>query len=304
MKHMTVTFSQSAHQMGSLWRFDSLPVGSKIEDYVSEARIQASDSSSPLTRPRDLQQENAERTLHIRQGSYHLRLAVSETDRLAAFRLRFLVFNLELGEGLEAAYATGHDVDPFDAVCDHLIVEHASSGTVVGTYRVQTDLMAATNLGFYSEREFGFSPYKQLQDSVIELGRACVHRDHRSTDVLNLLWRGIAQYALHHSGRYLIGCSPLTSQDPAYGSAVYEALQKYLVEPRLRTVPRADFAMPLAPPGNASDKIPKLLRAYLAVGAKICGPPAIDREFKTIDFLTLMDLKCLPPRVRTRFLRG
>ena len=34
---------------------------------------------------------------------------------------------------------------------------------------------------------------------------------------------------------------------------------------------------------------PKLLRAYLSVGAKICGPPAIDREFKTIDFLTILD---------------
>ena len=38
-------------------------------------------------------------------------------------------------------------------------------------------------------------------------------------------------------------------------------------------------------------KIPKLLAAYLALGIKLCGPPAIDREFKTIDFLTLFDLE-------------
>jgi putative hemolysin len=62
--------------------------------------------------------------------------------------------------------------------------------------------------------------------------------------------------------------------------------------------------MPLMAPDNASDKIPKLLRAYLAVGARICGPPAIDREFKTIDFLTLMDLEALHPRVHARFLRA
>jgi putative hemolysin len=271
---------------------------------MSGTRVEPSGPSWPLMRTRDLQQGDAERTLHIRQGSYHLRLAATETDRLAAFHLRFLVFNLELGEGLETAYANGHDVDPFDAVCDHLIVEHVSSRVVVGTYRLQTDAMAAANLGFYSEREFDFAPYRQLQDSVIELGRACVHRDHRSKDVLNLLWRGIAQYALNHRALYLIGCSSLTSQDPAHGSAVYEALQACLVEPRLRTVPRADFAMPLVALGNASDKIPKLLRAYMAVGAKICGPPAIDREFKTIDFLTLMDLETLHPRLRTRFLRS
>jgi len=48
--------------------------------------------------------------------------------------------------------------------------------------------------------------------------------------------------------------------------------------------------------------IPKLLRAYLTVGAKICGPPAIDRHFQTIDFLTLLDLEALSPPARARFL--
>jgi len=221
-----------------------------------------------------------------------------------AFRLRFLVFNLELNEGLEASYATGHDMDEFDRVCDHLIVEHAGTGKIVGTYRLQTGEMASANAGFYSEREFDFSPYKRLGNSVIELGRACVHRDHRSTDVLYLLWRGIAQYAVDRGGRYLIGCSSLTSQDPAHGTAVYRAMREHLVELRLRTTPQPAFAMPVTSPENTSDKIPKLLRAYLAVGAKICGPPAIDREFKTIDFLTLMDLEALHPRARARFLKA
>lgn len=242
--------------------------------------------------------------LDLQQGSYQVRLATCGADRLAAFRLRFLVFNLELNEGLETAYTTGHDVDRFDSYCDHLIVEDLRTGSIVGTYRLQTATMAAANAGFYSEREFEFNPYRELGDSVIELGRACVHRDHRSYDVLYLLWRGIAQYATHCGGRYLIGCSSLTSQDAAHGAAVYGALQKYLVEPNLRTVPHPDFAMPAVPSGNASDKLPKLLRTYLAIGAKICGPPAIDCEFQTIDFLTLMDLKTLHPSVRARFLKA
>jgi putative hemolysin len=49
-------------------------------------------------------------------------------------------------------------------------------------------------------------------------------------------------------------------------------------------------------------KIPKLLRAYLTLGAKICGPPALDRQFKTIDFLTLLDLETLPALARQKFL--
>jgi len=242
-------------------------------------------------------------SLDLQQGPYHLRLASSEADRIAAFRLRFLVFNLELNEGLECAYVTGQDTDEFDGICDHLIVEHAVTGKIVGTYRLQTGATASANAGFYSEREFDFSPYKQLGNSVIELGRACVHRDHRSSEVLYLLWRGIAQYAIHHRGRYLIGCSSLTSQDPAHGAAVYEAMREHLVDAQLRTTPQPAFAMPLRSPENASDKIPKLLRAYLAVGAMICGPPAIDRDFMTIDFLTLMDLGTLHPRVYARFMK-
>jgi putative hemolysin len=269
-----------------------------------EACLQAQVSSSQSLKRSERCDTKTDWSLSIRQGSYQLRLASTEADRMAAFRLRFLVFNLELNEGLEGAYATGQDSDEFDGICDHLVVEHVGTGKIVGTYRLQTGDMASANAGFYSEREFDFSAYRQLGNSVIELGRACVHRDHRSSEVLYLLWRGIAQYAIHHGGRYLIGCSSLTSQDPAHGTAVYEAMEEHLAEPHLRTTPQPTFAMPLMSPENASDKIPKLLRAYLAVGAQICGPPAIDREFKTIDFLTLLDLEALHPRVYARFVKS
>jgi putative hemolysin len=268
-----------------------------------EACLQAPVRSSQSLKPTERRKTTTDWSPSIHQGSYQLRLASAEADRIAAFRLRFLVFNLELNEGLECAYVTGQDSDEFDGICDHLIVEHVGAGKIVGTYRLQTGAIASANAGFYSEREFDFSPYRQLGNSVIELGRACVHRDHRTSEVLYLLWRGIAQYAIHHGGRYLIGCSSLTSQDPAHGTAVYESMREQLVEPHLRTTPQPAFAMPLMSADNASDKIPKLLRAYLAVGAKICGPPAIDREFRTIDFLTLLDLEALHRRVHARFMR-
>jgi len=269
---------------------------------MSATTLRTPTSSSPLVRSENDHQTKTGGLVEV-HGLYRVRLASSDADRLAAFRLRYLVFNLELNEGLETAHATGYDTDEFDAVYDHLIVEHAGSGKVVGTYRLQTGAVASANSGYYSEREFDFTPYKRLGHSVIELGRACVDRDHRSSEVLYLLWRGIAQYAMHHGGRYLVGCSSLTSQDPAHGMAVYGAMRDYLVDPLLRTSPQPAFLMPPVSSQNASDKIPKLLRAYLAVGAKICGPPAIDQDFKTIDFLTLMDLHALHPRVYARFLK-
>jgi putative hemolysin len=77
-----------------------------------------------------------------------------------------------------------------------------------------------------------------------------------------------------------------------------------MVEEALQTVPTAAFRMPDSVEPMEDVRAPKLLRAYLTIGAKICGAPAIDREFKTIDFLTLLDLHTLHPRVAARFLEG
>jgi len=220
-----------------------------------------------------------------------------------AQRVRFEVFNLELGEGLAESHATGLDVDPFDQFCDHLIVEHVPTSEVVGTYRLQTGQLAAANLGYYSEREFDFAPYESLRYEMIELGRACVHADHRNFTLLHLLWRGIAIYAVERKARFLIGCSSLTSQDPVEGAAMYQQLRsKFLVKPAWQTVPYPAYAFDVDLAVASDSRPPKLLRAYLAIGAKICGPPAIDREFGTIDFLTLFDLRTLPAIVRAHFL--
>src|SRR5947207_3426650 len=117
-----------------------------------------------------------------------MRLAQSAEDVRRAQRLRFEVFNLELNEGLVESHFEGLDADPFDAVCDHLIVEDLTSDDVVGTYRLQTGTHAAANIGYYSEREFDFAPYENVRGAMIELGRACVHKEHRNFNLLHLLW--------------------------------------------------------------------------------------------------------------------
>lgn len=235
------------------------------------------------------------------QQLYRLRLAETQADVEAAQRLRYRVFNVEMGEGLASAEETGMDVDQFDAVCDHLLVEEIASSTLVGTYRVQMGDRALAGTGFYSAREFDFTPFLNRAPELLELGRACVHKAHRNLVVLGLLWKGIAQYAKNHGGRYLIGCSSLTSQDPAEGITLFHALkERYLAAPEWQTSPMPGFrceAAPLETPVRA----PKLMSAYFSIGAKICGEPALDAEFKTIDFLTLVDIQALPASVAARY---
>jgi putative hemolysin len=234
---------------------------------------------------------------------YRTRLATTPEDIQAAQRLRFEVFNVELQEGLSESWRTQLDSDRFDATCDHLIIEHIATGKVVGTYRLQTGDMAAAANGYYSEQEFDFTPFAPFRGDIVELGRACVHQDHRRGNVLDLLWRGIAGYTRERKARYLLGCSSLTSQDPAYGHAMYARLApEYLAPEPFRTVPLPAYALPDAEPLAHCPKPPRLLRTYLSVGSKICGPPALDREFGTIDFLTLIDLAAMPAATSARFL--
>ncbi|MGB9148281.1 MAG: GNAT family N-acyltransferase [Acidobacteriaceae bacterium] len=241
----------------------------------------------------------------IETGRYQARLAESLEEREAACRLRFRVFNLELGEGLESSWRTGMDEDPFDLFCDHLVVVDRSRREIVGTYRMQSGGMAARNLGYYSQQEFEFAPYERLRGEVLELGRASIALEHRTSEVLTLLWRGIAQYARSYGLRYLIGCSSLNSRDPREGWLMYEQLSGFLTPAELRTRPVAEYALPaMEETAKGETKVPKLLKTYIAVGARICAAPAWDREFGTIDFLTLLDLTQLSPAARSRFLPG
>jgi putative hemolysin len=258
-------------------------------------------------------------------GRYRLRLAETVEDRLAACRLRFKVFNIEMGEGLESSYQTGLDTDQFDLFCEHLLVEDKSEENparrIVGTYRMQSGISAGRNLGYYSEQEFSFAAYEPLRPGILELGRASIDRAHRTPEVLTLLWRGISQYATNMGLRYLIGCSSLTSKDPAEGWQMYRQLEHYRVSPEFETVPTAAYACPseqegahaqLSPclqdcqPNRSTSpapvQVPRLLKTYLAIGARIAGPPAWDRDFGTIDFLTMLDLRLLSASARNRFL--
>ena len=244
----------------------------------------------------------------IRQGRYRARFVRTAGELDAVLRLRFEVFNLEMGEGLEESYETGRDEDPFDPACHHLLVEDGRNGNaVVGTYRMQTSEMAVSSgLGFYSDGEFQLDalPEAVLRDSV-ELGRACISREHRNRQVLFLLWKGLARYIAWNRKRYFFGCCSLTSQDGCEG---YLALRRLAdlgrLHPQLVVPPRPGFECvcdrPL-PEGGEPYALPALFKTYLRYGSLVCGPPAIDREFQTIDFFVLFDLETLDPRSRALF---
>ncbi len=237
---------------------------------------------------------------------YVVSLAQSLEEIEAALKLRFEVFNLELGEGLESSFRTGRDRDEFDATCHHLIVKEKDTDEVVGTYRLRTLEMSGDENGFYSAAEFDLNnlPAQVIRESV-ELGRACIAVQHRNRQVLFLLWKGLGLYAIAQKKRYLFGCCSLTSQDQREGIQTLEHLREngYL-HPNFFVGVKQDFqCYSDEPPASAAIvKVPKLFSNYLSIGARVCSPPAIDRRFKTIDFLVIFDICKIDPRTRRLFL--
>jgi putative hemolysin len=243
----------------------------------------------------------------VREGRYELDFARTSEEIEAVLRLRFEVFNLELGEGLDSSYATGRDEDPFDAVCHHLLIRDTRSGEIVGSYRMQTAEMAARNLGFYSDTEYDLSTLpSEVLAQAIEIGRACVAASHRSIRVLFLLWKGLGLYGRTNDKRYLFGCSSVKTQDPHLALQLLEYLrQEGHVHSEIEVPTRAGFECPQNGPVKPSDgdDLPDLIRIYLHHGAKICSSPAIDRDFKTVDFLMLFDVHEMPKRMVRNFVR-
>jgi len=235
-----------------------------------------------------------------RSGRYAVRFATSVDDLRLVQRLRFEVFNLELSEGLSTSYQTGLDVDDFDARCHHLLVLEQSTGNVVGTYRLMTSQLA-TREELYTASEFDLSG---IPDHVLrhgaEVGRACVAKEHRNGRVLQLLWRGIARYLDWNDKRYVFGCCSVPTLDAAeVASVTRKLLSEGHLHARLHAPAHAQFRPSHGDKVVALEGAPltPLFQSYLRLGAKVCGGPALDREFCVTDYLVLLDLRDVEPRM-------
>lgn len=244
----------------------------------------------------------------IVEGSYAVRFARSPGELDELLRLRFRVFNLELSEGLESSWRTGRDFDRFDPQCHHLVVEHRPSRRLIGTYRIQTTEMAKTADGFYTGSEFDLSalPAEILAHGV-EVGRACIEREHRLKPVLFLLWKGLARYLKHNRRRWLFGPCSLASRDPWDGKRALDQLaRRQLVRDDIAITAQPGYECvwtgeDAAPERGAALELPPLFEIYLRFGGRVAGPPVLDREFGTVDFFVLFDVEALTPRARRLF---
>ena len=223
-----------------------------------------------------------------------------------AQRLRFEVFAAEMGARLTTP-VPGHDVDLFDDYCEHLLVRDAQSLQVIGTYRVLTPAQAQRVGGTYSDTEFDLTRLRSLRPRMVELGRSCVHPDHRHGGVIMALWTALGEFMVRNNLDTMIGCASIPMmQGGVFNGDVAASIwrqvrEKYMAPIEFQVRPR--LALPL---DNLNDRLPveppALIKGYLRAGAWICGEPAWDPDFNTADLPVLLPVSRLDARYAKHFM--
>jgi putative hemolysin len=239
-------------------------------------------------------------------GKISVSWARHQDEVRAAQRLRYQVFAVEMGATLPVTLA-GHDIDLFDDYCEHLLVRDEASGEVIGTYRVLTPTQAKRAGSTYSDTEFDLTRLRSLRERMVELGRSCVHADHRSGGVILALWGALAEFMARNQLDTMIGCASIPMQTPGANSGqaavsiwrqvkqAHLAPIEYHVTPRLALpVDKLDDSLTIEPPA--------LIRGYLRLGAKVLGAPAWDPDFNSADLPMMMRIADLPPRYLKHFI--
>ena len=240
---------------------------------------------------------------------FHVGWARTEDEVRQAQRLRYQVFVDEMGARLSvpAGAPAGHDVDIFDPFCEHLLVrmldEHNQPGAVIGTYRVLTPEAARRAGGLYSETEFDLTRLRSLRPRMVELGRSCVHADHRHGGAIMALWGALAEFMVRNDLDTMIGCASISMRDGGhYAASLWRQLEgSHMADIEWQVRPRLPLPVDELRQDLAVDP-PPLIKGYLRCGARILGRPAWDPDFNTADLPMIMRIADLPARYRKHFL--
>jgi putative hemolysin len=236
------------------------------------------------------------------RGAYRVRIAETVDDVTAAQRLRYLSFIRDTGA---APRDDRLDADGFDADCAHVLIELEKDDTLVCCFRMMTLENGHEVARSYSAQYYDLGALESFPARMVEMGRFCVHPDHRNPHVLRIAWQAMTRYVDDHGIELLFGCSSFEGADAeAHADALALLHERHLAPRRWLPQPKApdifSFAALLrhAPdPKAAMMRMPPLLRGYLSLGGWVSDHAVIDRDMNTLHVFTGVEMKRVPSRV-------
>ena len=259
------------------------------------------------------------RKIYGQIGGLEVRLAETRADIRRAQRLRYQVFYEEMAASPSfTAMMRRLDEDPYDAICDHLLVTDITQAPVtqwasrakpkvVGTYRLLRQEMAERGRGFYTQGEYDIAPLVKRQPSstrFLELGRSCVLEPYRTKRTVELLWHGLWTYVRENKIDVMIGCASFEGTNPHDHAMALSLLHhQSLAPPEWRCRAHAALYQPMdVIPKDKLDlkaalrAMPPLIKGYMRLGAYVGDGAVIDHQFGTTDVLVIMPVAKINPR--------
>lgn len=234
------------------------------------------------------------------RGRYQVRFADTPDDIVAAQRLRYLTFR---ADNAHLAAPSGQDADRFDDLCHHVLVEDSRTGQLVCCYRLMPLAHGREINQSYSAQFYDLSGLESYEGSLVELGRFCIHPEHRSPDVLRVAWGAMTSYVDTHGVDLLFGCSSFHGTERDTYMEAFALLKERHLGPK-RWLPRVKapsvfrFAAKLRlrkPNLKAAMRVmPPLLRTYLVMGGWVSDHAVVDRDLGTLHVFTGLEVKHVP----------
>jgi len=226
------------------------------------------------------------------------------------------------------------DLDQYDDYYSHLFLWNKEKQEIAGAYRLglTNDILNKYGMkGLYTNSLFNFkSNLRKYITDAVELGRSFVVSEYqKSPSALSLLWKGIAEFVLHHPGYSKLFGPVSISQDyhNVSKSLIVQFLQPNRIDPELfrNVIPKNPFkdkslnkfqkttvqndirdieniSVLVSEIEKDGKGIPILLHHYLKLNAKMMGFN-VDPDFSDVlDCLIMVDLKTTDSRILQKFM--
>lgn len=239
-----------------------------------------------------------------KQSSANLivKLANTNEEIRKCQRLRYDIFANEMGANIKSG-VPGLDIDQFDSLGMHLMVLDNRTNEVVGTTRLIMDTNNKHSIHFYSQTEFDLTNILQIPGRFLEVGRTCIHPDYRNGSTIAVLWQGLANIMVTTDVDYLIGCASIPMEDGgANAKAIMDRLRDKFPAHDQRVYPYKSLPKPSAT-HLGTPNMPSLLKAYLRIGARICGEAYWDTDFNVADVFVFVSREKIDKRYSRHFVQ-